>query len=732
MKPNFLLILLAIISAAIAACTPDAPKYRIGVAQCSDDIWRSKQNSELAMEANFHEGVKLCFASAYDDSQRQIQQIDSLVKSGVDLLIVAPNQVESISAAIDRTAESGVPVIVFERKTGSTKYTAFMSADNYEMGFRMARYMAGRLNGKGRILEITGLDGSSPAEERHNGFHDALKEYPEMQIISTLIGDWTEQRAYDVVMQNAQNIDSIDLVFGHNDRTALGARKAFEKFYTGKPLPKFCGIDGLPDENGGIKLVMDSLLDASYIYPTRGDLLLKLALDILEKRPYQRETLLSSAIVTPDNATVLYMESEELANQWHRLELLHQKADNYLHELDNQKMMTFMAASLVILMLVLAVIVYRYMLQRARIKDEKERMAQQQLNFYTEISHQLRTPLTLIEGPLSQLAQTDDIRNSNPQTSEMFSIICRNTSRLSELINKILAIQTGKHTGGLSFEEIDQITAHSTADSAADNTATPENAFTLLTVDDNADILAYLRMILQGRYKIFEAADGREGLEIAEKEVPDLIISDIMMPVMNGLDFCRQIKENIITSHIPVIMLTARSLDENQVEGYLHGADAYITKPFSSKLLLARIDNLLKNRHLLKTIWESHSAEPATTIPTQQTDNQPQAPTATEDIFVKRFREYVEAHISESELSVESLASEMGMSRTQFYRKIKALTGSTPVDLLRKSRLQYGRKLLAETTKTISEIAYNSGFSSPAYFTKCFKDEYGIAPGEMR
>lgn len=720
------------ISAAIAACTPDAPKYRIGVSQCSDDIWRSKQNSELAMEANFHEGVKLCFASAYDDSQRQIQQIDSLVKSGVDLLIVAPNQVESISAAIDRTAESGVPVIVFERKTGSTKYTAFMSADNYEMGFRMARYMAGRLNGKGRILEITGLDGSSPAEERHNGFHDALKEYPEMQIISTLIGDWTEQRAYDVVMQNAQNIDSIDLVFGHNDRTALGARKAFEKFYTNKPLPKFCGIDGLPDENGGIKLVMDSLLDASYIYPTRGDLLLKLALDILENRPYQRETLLSSAIVTPDNATVLYMESEELANQWHRLELLHQKADNYLHELDNQKMMTFMAASLVILMLVLAVIVYRYMLQRARIKDEKERMAQQQLNFYTEISHQLRTPLTLIEGPLSQLAQTDEIRNSNPQTSEMFSIICRNTSRLSELINKILEIQTGKHTGGLSFEEIDQITAHSTADAAADNAAPPDNAFTLLTVDDNADILAYLRTILQGRYKIFEAADGKEGLQIAEKEVPDLIISDIMMPVMNGLDFCRQIKENIITSHIPVIMLTARSLDENQVEGYINGADAYITKPFSSKLLLARIDNLLKNRRLLKNIWESHSAEPATAEPTQHLDNQPQAPTATDDIFVKRFREYVEAHISESELSVESLALEMGMSRTQFYRKIKALTGSTPVDLLRKSRLQYGRKLLAETTKTISEIAYNSGFSSPAYFTKCFKDEYGVAPGEMR
>ncbi len=316
----------------------------------------------------------------------------------------------------------------------------------------------------------------------------------------------------------------------------------------------------------------------------------------------------------------------------------------------------------------------------------------------------------------------------------MFSIVCRNTSRLSELINKILEHQTGKHQGGLSFEEIDQITAADNAAIAtANNSETSDNEFTLLIVDDNADILAYLKNILRGRYNVCEAADGQQGLQIAQKEVPDLIISDIMMPVMNGLDFCRSIKDNIVTSHIPVILLTARSLDENQVEGFEHGADAYITKPFSAQLLLARIDNLLRNRRLLKNIWESKitTAEP-TTQHTQKPETQEVETSEQEDVFITRFRDYVQQNLSDPELSVESIAQEMCMSRTQFYRKIKALTGCTPVDLLRKARLSYGKQLLLTTNNSISEIAYNAGFSSPAYFTKCFKDEYGVAPGEMR
>ena len=723
----YFLVLLTVFS----SCGGKKTKYKIGISQCSGDVWRNKQNAELDMESNFHEGVTLCFATAYDDSRRQILQIDSLVSLGIDLLIVAPNQVENISEVIDRTAESGIPVIVFERKTGSTKYTAFMSADNYEMGFQMGRYVATQLFNKGKVLEIKGLSGSSPATERHEGFVNALKDFPEIEIVASVEGDWTQEKAYNEVKHILPQLENIDLVFGHNDRSALGARKAFEESSSIKKLPKFCGIDGLPGKDGGIKLVRDSLLDASYIYPTCGDKLLILALDILEGRPYQKETLLSSAIVTPENASVQYMNGEEIINQQNRLEILRNKAENYLQELTNQKAMTIMTASVVILLLVMMVVVYKYWLQKIRINSEREKMAQQQLEFYTEISHQLRTPLTLIEGPLSRLSSTDEFKKLSPENSEMFTILCRNAARLSELINRLLEQQSGKHSGELSFSEIDTMTVQNLNPAAQNIVKTPENAFTLLIVDDNADILTYLRTILSGSYNIFEASDGNAGLQKAEKEVPDLIISDIMMPVMNGLEFCRRIKENIITSHIPVILLTARSLDENFVEGFQSGADAYITKPFSQDLLLARIDNLLKNRRLLKNIWENN-ADNSNKAETQEPQQNNEKTFATEDVFIQRFKAFVEKNLSNSELSVETIAAELGLSRVQLYRKIKALTGCTPVDLLRKARLACGKEMLSLTTKSVSEIAYSTGFTSPAYFTKCFKDEYGIAPGEIR
>ena len=169
-----LLIIILFIAAILCSCSEKRARYVIGVSQCSEDIWRDKQNAELLMGAYCHEDVELRFAAAYDSDERQVQQIDSLVKTGINLLIVAPNQVQTISPAIDRAYDSGIPVIVFERKTDSRKYTAFISADNYEMGRQMGEYVATRLHGKGKVLEVMGLKGSSPAIERHKGFTDAL------------------------------------------------------------------------------------------------------------------------------------------------------------------------------------------------------------------------------------------------------------------------------------------------------------------------------------------------------------------------------------------------------------------------------------------------------------------------------------------------------------------------------------------------------------------------------
>ncbi len=713
----------------LASCSQDSKKYRIGVSQCSDDIWRDKQNSELQIGAYFHDNVELRFAAAFDSDERQIQQIDSLVGTGIDLLIVAPNQVSTISPAIDRAYDKGIPVIVFERKTNTKKYTAYMGADNYEMGHLMGEYIATRLHERGRIIEVMGLKGSSPAIERHNGFREAIAQHPGIQVVATLQGDWTEPTAYNTVKQwlDKNKGEKIDLVFGMNDRTAMGARKAFEE--AGSVMPLFCGIDGLPGENGGIRLVLDSLLDASYIYPTHGDQLLQLAVDILEGNPYEKETKLMSALVTQDNARVLLMESEEIMRQSHNLEQLHEKASQYLDQLGNQRTLIFVALAAILLLLALLAGIYMYYLQRARIQDERMLMEREQLDFYTQVSHELRTPLTLIQGPLDQLLRTNDFRGASDNARELFSIVRRNTQHLTGLINKMLDAQVGTPIQEMTSAQVDAITVSQPIANPAAVPEQDEDAPTVLIVDDNADIRTYLRSILQGQYRLLEAEDGKRGLELAREQVPDLIVSDVMMPVMNGLEFCQQVKKDDISSHIPVILLTARALEKHQIEGYESGADAYITKPFSPELLLARIGNLLHSRHQLKDLWGMKPATGTSATPSQDIAV---ASTPIEDAFISRFKEVVVERLSDSNLSVEDLAAVMGLSRVQLYRKVKALTGSKPVDLLRKARLAQAQKLLQETALSVSEIAYQVGFASPSYFTKCYKDEFGTVPGEAR
>jgi YesN/AraC family two-component response regulator len=254
-----------------------------------------------------------------------------------------------------------------------------------------------------------------------------------------------------------------------------------------------------------------------------------------------------------------------------------------------------------------------------------------------------------------------------------------------------------------------------------------EDLSTVLIVDDNADIRAYLRTILQDKYQVNEAANGQQGLAIANEIVPDLIVSDVMMPVMNGLEFCQRVKSGTATSHIPVILLTARALSQHQIEGYESGADAYITKPFSADVLLARIGNLLKSRLVLKNLFgveNSKDHEKAKASNTPQT-------IIKEDAFLLKFHDYIEKNLSDSDLSVETIGAELGLSRVQLYRKMKALTGQSPVELLRTARLQKGRELLQTTGKNVSEIAYEVGFTAPSYFTKCFKDEFGISPSDL-
>ena len=743
-----ILCILLTITLILTACNSSQPRFIIGVSQCSSDIWRNKLIDELRTANYSRDDVQLCFVSANDDDQRQIAQIDSLISIGVDLLIVSPNQVSTISPAIDRAYQKGIKVILFDRKTDSPNYTAFMGADNYAVGHAIGEYIANRLGGHGRVLEIMGLRGSSPAIERHKGFADAIKAHPAINIVATLQGDWTEESAYNVVKQNINNLlgtgqtsfkDSpIDFVFGQNDRMAMGARKALSEHATRwkdkRHFPLFCGIDGLPGEEGGLQLVRDSLLDATYIYPTHGDRLLQLALDILDGKPYEKEVRLMSALITRNNANLLLMQNEEVERQTSYIDDLHKKSDTYLQQLSNQRMITLLSAGIILLLALAAFLIWRDRQTRIRINKERENMSRQQIDFYTQAAHQLRTPLTLITGPLKQLGQTAALQQNTGEAHTMYDIVSRNVEQLSEQVNKILNVSA---PATLDKDEdrslIESIITPTSSEKQDDDTP-----LSILVVDDNADIRTYLRTILAPRYTISEAPDGKQGLELAQRDVPDLIVSDVMMPVMNGLEFCQQVKENIATSHIPVILLTARALSQHQIEGYRSGADAYITKPFDAQLLLVRIENLLRSRRALRNLWTTF-----TNIPGQDEKQQLQSTDSsldangldktlvTEAPFITNFKKIVEERMSDSELSIEDIGSDIGLSRVQLYRKVKALTGHSPVELIRTARLEKARQMLQSTDMTISEVAYSVGFSAPSYFTKCFRDEFGISPSEL-
>ncbi len=244
----------------------------------------------------------------------------------------------------------------------------------------------------------------------------------------------------------------------------------------------------------------------------------------------------------------------------------------------------------------------------------------------------------------------------------------------------------------------------------------------VLVVEDNDDIRNFLRLTLEPNYRVFESVDGESGIEMATELIPDIIVSDIMMPDVDGFELTKTLKKQDKTSHIPIILLTAKAGVENRIQGLETGADAYIPKPFSSEELHARIKNLVDGRQKLKDIYSrSLLVKPsAVTEPSM------------EEKFLTRVKVVVDEHLSNENFSVEQLSQEVGMSRAQLHRKLIALTGVSASRFVRNYRLEHAYELLKNKVGTVSEIAYRVGYSSPAYFTKCFTEDYGISPSHVK
>ncbi len=713
------------------ACSSDNDnRYRIGFSECVGGAWREKVNREMISAQHLYNNVvDVDITNADGNSALQLRQIDSLVASGIDLLVVAPNGYEDVVPAIVRARQRGIPVILFDRKADTNDFTAYIGGDNIAAGTAMAHYALAIIQERNydhvpRILEITGGSASSPAIDRHRGFSSVLAKANGISY-SYVNTDWTSEDSYRTMAAYLKTHPTPDIVFCHSDLAAFNARRAAVDADVAKNI-RFLGIDGLPGKGNGIEAVEKGILAGTYIYPTHGEQIVRLALDILQKKPYKRENIMRSVIVTPDNAPIIMQSSEEMVQRSQDLLILQDKLENLFGLYNSQRTLIIMSGVAIVLLVVALVLFWRMVVIVRRINRKEKRLNREQTLFYTNARHQLRTPLTLIEGPLKQLSKSKEL---SPNDRSFVDILSRNVEQLSRIVYDVLNFRNEKPP---VVDDANAVTETESKNSDADamdarvEMLVNENKKgfpTILIVDDNADMRRYLRTLLADKYYVIEASDGANGLSIANESVPDLIVSDVMMPVMDGLSFCRNIKEEPMTSHIPVILLTARSTESQQLEGLDSGADAYMTKPFSSQLLLARIDNLLKSRRQLKHLFDDRS------VMAQVETEKLNAPDRT---FIERLKELMQKNLDNSNLKMDDIGAGLGISRVQLYRKVKALTGLSPIELLRQMRLQKAYTLLKTTDWTISEIAYTVGFSSPGYFTTCFKKQYGKYPTEIK
>lgn len=898
------IIFIVIMLSVFQSCKEET-KYRIGVSQCSNDDWRTKMNEEIQREIMFHPEATVEIRSADDSNEKQIADIRYFADNGFDIIIAAPNEADAITPVIEEVYDAGIPVIVFDCNINGDSYTAYQGVDNVGIGKSAADYARHLLPDGGNVIEIHGLAGSTPAVGRHEGFAKEA-ELKGIDIIASAYGNWNYEDAAIKVDSLLNIYEDVDLIYAHNDRMAIAASDVARKH--GKDI-RIIGIDAAPEI--GIKAVADSVIDATFLYPTEGYRLIRTALNILSGRPYEREKILPlSSAVDLSNADILLLQNESLEEETSKIKYLKSQVDDYWNRHSAQTSLFY--AMIIILLLLFGVLflVLRAFWQRKKHQNvlmsqnkilEEQRDTQRELNeqlnaatqsklvFFTNVSHDLRTPLTLIAEPVEQLAVAD---NLTPQQSMLMKIANKNVKILRRLINQILDFrkyENGKlnlnlveskfgtlvkewaesfnsiarkrditltvdvtldkdftlavdaekiervffnlmsnafkytpdngsikfscgldgdnlrfsiedtghgigaddinnifdrfyqvdkihpngsgiglslakafvelHGGSIAVESIlgvgskftvtlpvvhveecmpadtDNLITKADVNAELDRLEEVDRTTTagtelplLLVIDDNADIRRMIGELLKDEYNIVTAPDGREGVRLAAKYVPDLIICDVMMPVMDGLECCRIIKDEVSTSHIPVLMLTACSMDEQRARGYDSGADGYLSKPFNSAVLKSRCRNLIDNRKRIKNLWSSNGGgdvkakERNASVPVNDVDSE----------FYSKVLDIMKKEMGNPDLNVDSLASMMGLGRSQFYRKIKALTNYSPVELLRNLRLKQAREMLTTTEKTIGEIAYEVGFSSPAYFTRCYREAFDETPTELR
>ena len=924
-----LLPLLAVALCFVSCGEATTVDYRIGVSQCSDDAWRTKLNEEMRRELLFYPGVSLEVRSADDDNERQARDIDYFIGQGVDLLVVSPNRADSLTPAVSKAFDAGIPVIVADRKVTGDKYPAFVGGDNFEVGKLQGEYLQRVLPQGGKVLEVMGLIGSTPQELRHQGLVESLSDVGNRYQFVQCMGAWKRDRGEAEVQKVLAQHPDIRVILAQNDQMAIGASRALQSARLDHKV-FIMGVDGLTGTDNGIEAIRNGTIDVSATYITGGDLIVQTAMKILRGEPFERDVVLPTSLIDMGAAKSIDNVYREVDHQIETVKMLQARADSYWQQLDLER--TLMYALLALLAMALLFLIFYYSnyrqkrrlgeslnRQKALLKAQRDQLAEQNVQlkrlsqqveeatkakiaFFTNVSHDFRTPLTLISAPLEQIQQKldrgdlDGAGGKDPEATQLLNLALKNVKVLQRLVGQLLdfrklesgkldldlkpvdlrqACQTSfgyfkglaykKHikldfsadegdyrtmadlpklervffnlmgnafkftpengkiavsinneqltiknevcpcivlrvsdTGpGINVEHIQRIfenfyqvdsarhegsgiglavaksfvelhggtievqnqpvgtgtiftvsiprvavtesesigTGDLQIDAEAietelgdslegENIVESEPKPLVLVIDDNADLRQYMQMLLGEHYRVITAGDGLTGVGKAMRTVPDVIICDMMMPVMDGIECCRRLKQEVNTSHIPILMLTANAMDEQRVKGLAEGgADAYMSKPFNADVLRAQLRSLVDNHNRVRDFFGSQpGAVPKTDAPDTP---------SLDDKFLVKMKEIIEHRLSDSDFGVEQLGDMMGMSRAQLYRKTKALTNYSPVELIRNMRLKRAQQMLAQGDDTIAQVAYSVGFTAPSYFTKCYKDFFGEMPNEL-
>ena len=887
MKHPFLLVWLTLI--VLCGCTSSGKQKRhvIGLSQCMlDDAWREAMINDMRIEASNYDDVEIIIKDAQNNNETQIQQIRDLIRQKVDVLIISPYQSEPITAVAEEAYRAGIPTIITDRKVNTDQYTSFVGANNYEIGLAAGNYAAHYLPPNAIILEIWGLTQTSPAQERHKGFVDALREREDLSF-RKIEGQWLVDTAR-MELRKLEHPEQIDFVYAHNDMMAIAAREYFMAWDSirGRDL-RIIGVDAVA--GAGLEAVEDGRINASFLYPTGGEQVIRTAMRIIQGEPVDKFIPLRTAPVDHQSARTLLLQADQLQKYKQRIEAQRSRIDGLsdrFYFLRNSLGVISLLMIGFIALSIYAFYINRKMRQANRklisLNAEMKEVTAQKLQFFTNVSHEVRTPLTLILAPLDRLIVS--LRES-PYASDL-GLIQKNANRLLRVINQILdfrkvegkqeklavreidlvpfvgeiksyfdsmasvraisytftssikqctlwidpdllekvffnllsnafkftpeggsvrielteegdrvfiqVIDTGSgiqpanlphlfdrfytedrsmgtgiglhlvkeyihmhggeirvesepgqrttftvclRKGKAHFEDSDlmetSVSHQAYEASRLDDSETKEilsktYPYTILITEDDDEVRGFLERELSLHFKIRTVANGKDALRVLEEEEISLVVSDVMMPEMNGFELCRTIKSQLPFSHIPVILLTALTDERQRIFGITGGADDYIQKPFHTDYVKIKIIHLLQERQKLRERLLEKLRDNKLLL------SEPEKVESIDDTFLRKFAEQIEAVYADPEYNVEKLSETLGLSRGHLHRKIKELTGTAPVEFLRTYRLNKATQLLRQNAYTVSEVAYRTGFSSPAYFSKCFKAVYGVTPTEYQ